>query len=61
MNVELSSLLDRFRPSDIPLWMLQKIHFANVPRFELASSKYDLGGFRFNNTLYGDSSNLGIY
>ena len=28
-----------FRPSDIPLWILQKIHFANVPRFELASSK----------------------
>jgi nicotinate-nucleotide adenylyltransferase len=28
-----------FRPSDIPHWILQKVHFANIPRFELASSK----------------------
>ena len=28
-----------FRPSDIPPWILQKVHFANIPRFELSSSK----------------------
>tara|TARA_Y100000590_G_scaffold356889_1_gene411391 strand:- start:132 stop:719 length:588 start_codon:yes stop_codon:yes gene_type:complete len=28
-----------FRPSDIPPWLLQKVHFANIPRFELSSSK----------------------
>ena len=28
-----------FRPSDIPHWILQKVHFANIPRFELASTK----------------------
>jgi len=28
-----------FRPSDIPHWILQKVHFANIPRFELSSSK----------------------
>ncbi len=28
-----------FRPSDIPHWILQNVHFANIPRFELSSSK----------------------
>ena len=28
-----------FRPSDIPPWILQRVHFANIPRFELSSSK----------------------
>ena len=28
-----------FRPSDIPHWILQKVNFANIPRFELSSSK----------------------
>ena len=28
-----------FRPSDIPHWILQEVHFANIPRFELSSSK----------------------
>ena len=28
-----------FRPSDISHWILQKVHFANIPRFELSSSK----------------------
>ncbi|OUW38107.1 MAG: nicotinate (nicotinamide) nucleotide adenylyltransferase [Flavobacteriaceae bacterium TMED184] len=28
-----------FRPSDIPNWILQKVHFSNVPRFELSSRK----------------------
>ena len=28
-----------FRPSDIPPWILQNVHFANIPRFELSSSK----------------------
>ena len=28
-----------FRPSDISPWILQKVHFANIPRFELSSSK----------------------
>ena len=28
-----------FRPSDIPHWILQDVHFANIPRFELSSSK----------------------
>ena len=28
-----------FRPSDIPPWILQKVNFANIPRFELSSSK----------------------
>ena len=28
-----------FRPSDIPHRILQKVHFANIPRFELSSSK----------------------
>ena len=28
-----------FRPSDIPNWILQKVHFSNVPRFELSSTK----------------------
>ena len=28
-----------FRPSDIPYWILQRVHFANIPRFELSSSK----------------------
>ena len=28
-----------FRPSDIPHWILQKVHFANIPRFELSSTK----------------------
>tara|TARA_B100001996_G_scaffold378419_1_gene362551 strand:- start:373 stop:951 length:579 start_codon:yes stop_codon:yes gene_type:complete len=27
-----------FRPSDIPSWILQKIRFANIPRFEISSS-----------------------
>lgn len=27
-----------FRPSDIPAWILHKIHFANIPRFEISSS-----------------------
>ena len=27
-----------FRPSDIPSWILQKIQFANIPRFEISSS-----------------------
>ena len=27
-----------FRPSDIPTWILQKVQFANVPRFEISSS-----------------------
>tara|TARA_B100000003_G_scaffold197341_1_gene201216 strand:- start:1626 stop:2204 length:579 start_codon:yes stop_codon:yes gene_type:complete len=27
-----------FRPSDIPSWILKKIHFANIPRFEISSS-----------------------
>ena len=28
-----------FRPSDIPYWILQRVHFSNIPRFELSSSK----------------------
>ena len=28
-----------FRPSDIPRWSLQEVHFANIPRFELSSTK----------------------
>ena len=28
-----------FRPSDIPHWILQEVHFANIPRFELSSRK----------------------
>ena len=28
-----------FSPSDIPHWILQDVHFANIPRFELSSSK----------------------
>ena len=28
-----------FRPSDIPHSILQDVHFANIPRFELSSSK----------------------
>ena len=28
-----------FRPSDIPHWILQNVHFANIPRFELSSTK----------------------
>ena len=28
-----------FRPSDLPHWILQDGHFANIPRFELSSSK----------------------
>ena len=28
-----------FRPSDIPHWILQEVHFANIPRFELSSTK----------------------
>ena len=28
-----------FRPSDIPNWILQNVHFANIPRFELSSTK----------------------
>ena len=28
-----------FRRCDIPPWILQKVHFANIPRFELSSSK----------------------
>lgn len=28
-----------FRPSDIPYWILQEVHFANIPRFELSSTK----------------------
>ena len=27
-----------FSPSDIPHWILQEVHFANIPRFELSSS-----------------------
>lgn len=27
-----------FRPSDIPSWILQRVQFANVPRFEISSS-----------------------
>ena len=27
-----------FRPSDIPSWILHRIHFANIPRFEISSS-----------------------
>tara|TARA_B100000700_G_C14831153_1_gene754601 strand:- start:57 stop:635 length:579 start_codon:yes stop_codon:yes gene_type:complete len=27
-----------FRPSDIPAWLLHKIQFANIPRFEISSS-----------------------
>jgi len=27
-----------FRPSDIPAWILHKIQFANIPRFEISSS-----------------------
>ena len=27
-----------FRPSDIPAWILHKIHFANIPRFEISST-----------------------
>ena len=27
-----------FRPSDIPAWILHRIQFANVPRFEISSS-----------------------
>jgi len=28
-----------FRPSDIPHWVLKNVHFANIPRFELSSTK----------------------
>lgn len=28
-----------FRPSDIPAWILQKIQFANIPRFEISSTQ----------------------
>ena len=27
-----------FRPSDIPAWILHRIQFANIPRFEISSS-----------------------
>ena len=27
-----------FRPSDIPTWILHRIQFANIPRFEISSS-----------------------
>ncbi|MFQ6677912.1 MAG: nicotinate-nucleotide adenylyltransferase [Fidelibacterota bacterium] len=27
-----------FRPSDVPIWVLKKVQFANIPRFEIASS-----------------------
>ncbi|MFH1851741.1 MAG: nicotinate-nucleotide adenylyltransferase [Candidatus Neomarinimicrobiota bacterium] len=27
-----------FRPSDIPAWLLQKVQFANIPRFEISST-----------------------
>ena len=27
-----------FRPSDIPAWILHKIQFANIPRFEISST-----------------------
>ncbi len=27
-----------FRPSDIPAWILHRIHFANIPRFQISSS-----------------------
>ncbi len=27
-----------FRPSDIPAWILHRIHFANIPRFEISST-----------------------
>ena len=27
-----------FRPSDIPSWILHKIRFANLPRFQISSS-----------------------
>jgi len=27
-----------FRPSDIPSWLLNGVHFANIPRFEISSS-----------------------
>ena len=27
-----------FRPSDIPNWILARIQFANIPRFEISSS-----------------------
>ena len=27
-----------FSPSDVPHWILQEVHFANIPRFELSSS-----------------------
>lgn len=27
-----------FRPSDIPAWILRKIQFANIPRFEISST-----------------------
>ena len=27
-----------FRPSDIPSWFLQRIQFANIPRFEISST-----------------------
>jgi nicotinate-nucleotide adenylyltransferase len=27
-----------FRPSDIPSWILQRIQFANIPRFEISST-----------------------
>ena len=27
-----------FRPSDIPAWILHRIQFANIPRFEISST-----------------------
>ena len=27
-----------FRPSDLDPWILHKIHFSNIPRFEISSS-----------------------
>ena len=39
-----------FRPSDIPAWILHRIQFANIPRFEISSSNIRIR-WRENKTI----------
>ena len=39
-----------FRPSDIPAWILQRIQFANIPRFQISSSNIRIR-WRENKTI----------
>ena len=39
-----------FRPSDIPAWILHRIQFANIPRFEISSSNIRMR-WRENKTI----------